>query len=502
MAIENIKEECLLSIGTTLSNGKYRIEQYLASGGFGKTYQATDTAFDEKVAIKELYIKGLCGRSIQGRDISVSLVENQRTFAAQQEKFRKEARRLRKLSNKHIVHVHDLFDENGTTYYVMDFVEGESLSTRMKRTGKPLTESEVLQILTQLLDALDCVHADGIWHLDIKPANIMLDKQGDVLLIDFGASKQLRNKDGDSLSTSSALVYTPGYASSEQMEQNIEKFGPWTDLYSLGATLYYLLTMNALPSPSDIDEDVNEALPFGDQISKKTRELIIWMMKPNRKMRPQSVADVRQYLAEDSAVPIGQQGIKIQLDGDSTVFKPSTPKTSIGGKDSETVPSQKKKGKWAMYAVLGVLALIAVIGFAMGTMSGGNTLGNETIEALEEPITYVNDYVVNLNDLGLSDEATTKFRMDKYNYTGDVNQGVPNGKGKAIFADGRVYVGNFSEGLCSDENATFTFPNGDVFQGRVDKGIFVTGRYTIKEDGSYFEGTFKDGQPNEGEWHD
>lgn len=199
MTDNSTPREGLLAIGTTLANGKYRIEKYLASGGFGNTYMAIDTAFDERVAIKELFIKGVCGRMDNATDISISLTENQRTFNAQREKFRKEARRLRKLENKHIVRVHDLFDENGTTYYVMDFIEGESLSTRLKRTHQPMTEAEVLPILAQVLDALETVHNEGIWHLDLKPANIMVDDKDNVQLIDFGASKQLRNADGNSL---------------------------------------------------------------------------------------------------------------------------------------------------------------------------------------------------------------------------------------------------------------------------------------------------------------
>lgn len=206
MTDNSTPREGLLAIGTTLANGKYRIEKYLASGGFGNTYMAIDTAFDERVAIKELFIKGVCGRMDNATDISISLTENQRTFNAQREKFRKEARRLRKLENKHIVRVHDLFDENGTTYYVMDFIEGESLSTRLKRTHQPMTEAEVLPILAQVLDALETVHNEGIWHLDLKPANIMVDDKDNVQLIDFGASKQLRNADGNSLSTSSAWL--------------------------------------------------------------------------------------------------------------------------------------------------------------------------------------------------------------------------------------------------------------------------------------------------------
>lgn len=292
----------MLKIGTILANGKYRIDRYLASGGFGNTYLATNLSFDEKVAIKELFIKGICGRSVDASQISISLPVNKDTFIAQQEKFKKEARRLRKMENPHIVRVHDLFDENGTSYYVMDLVDGESLSARLKRTKRPLSESEILKILPQILDALDCIHKEGIWHLDLKPANIMIDSNNGVKLIDFGASKQMRNRNGESISTSSAIAYTPGYASFEQMEQNFEKFGPWTDLYSLGATLYNLLTMQQPPSPSDLEENANAALKFPTVVSEKIENLILWLMKPNRKMRPQSILEVKQYIKKTDSI--------------------------------------------------------------------------------------------------------------------------------------------------------------------------------------------------------
>lgn len=292
-----ISKNDLLSIGTLLCNGKYRIEKHLASGGFGKTYLAKDTSFDEIVAIKELYIKGLCGRDAVTGDVAVTLIDNKQPFMAQQEKFRKEARRLRKLDNKHIVKVRDLFDENGTSYYVMDFIDGESFSERIKRTGR-LSESYIMSLLPQILDALDAVHKEQIWHLDLKPANIMVDSKGCVKLIDFGASKQLRSSDGTMLSTSSTLAYTPGFASSEQMEQNIEKFGPWTDLYSLGATIYYALTLNQPPSPSDINENPTEALKLPSNIGEKMAELVAWMMKPNRMERPQNAKEVSLSLRD------------------------------------------------------------------------------------------------------------------------------------------------------------------------------------------------------------
>jgi Serine/threonine protein kinase len=145
-----------------------------------------------------------------------------------------------------IVKVHDLFEENGTAYYVMDYIDGESLAERLKRTGKPMSEQDIKKLLPQILDALKEVHQNEIWHLDLKPGNIMVDKLGNAYLIDFGASKQIRAN--GSMTTSTALCYTPGYAPNEQIGQMYDRFGPWTDIYALGATIYNLLTNKKPPN--------------------------------------------------------------------------------------------------------------------------------------------------------------------------------------------------------------------------------------------------------------
>ena len=217
----------LLPIGTIL-HGTYRIDSYLSSGGFGNTYAVTNVEFEERYAIKEFFMRGISERDDNSTTISVSNAENETAFASQLVKFKKEARRLRKLNNSHIVKVYDLFDENGTAYYVMDFIDGESLADRIKRTGTPMTEKAVMAVVPQILDALNAAHEAGILHLDLKPANIMIDKQGAVKLIDFGASKQQSTTGG--ATATSAISYTNGFAPREQMEQNLSKFGPWTDI--------------------------------------------------------------------------------------------------------------------------------------------------------------------------------------------------------------------------------------------------------------------------------
>ncbi len=283
----------MLSVGSIL-RGIYRIDSYLSSGGFGNTYVATNVEFEETVAIKEFFMRGITQRDANNTSVSVSNIENKCLFDEQLQKFKKEARRLRKLRNEHIVSVHDLFEENGTAYYVMDYIDGENLSDKLKRIQKPLPEAEVMRYLPQILDALACVHQENLWHLDLKPANIMVDRNGNVTLIDFGASKQRSITGG--ATTSTAVSYTNGFAPREQMEQNLEKFGPWTDLYALGATLYNLLTNKKPPLPSDIDDDRSAdkhlALPMPATVSEKTKQLILSMLTTDRLNRPQSVEDI------------------------------------------------------------------------------------------------------------------------------------------------------------------------------------------------------------------
>ena len=127
----------------------------LGQGGFGNTYVGYNTEFEETVAIK-VFMKGVTERDETTCAVSVSNADNVGQFEEQREKFKKEARRLRKLKNEHIVKVHDLFEENGTAYYVMDYIDGESLAERMKRTAQPFSEAEVRNNLIQILEALNC----------------------------------------------------------------------------------------------------------------------------------------------------------------------------------------------------------------------------------------------------------------------------------------------------------------------------------------------------------
>lgn len=308
--MNEINNQNMLQVGTIL-HGTYKIESYLASGGFGNTYLAKNIEFDETYAIKEFFVKGVCQRDGNSTTISVSNADNINSFEQQREKFKKEARRLRSIGNPHIVKVYDLFEENGTAYYVMDYVDGENLSARLKRTNAPLAESEVRNYLNQILDGLEAIHNEGMFHLDIKPANIMVDSHNVVKLIDFGASKQQSTVGGATMST--GISYTNGYAPSEQMAQSYDKFGPWTDFYALGATVYKLLTDQDPPSVSDLSEDETEdkhlALPMPN-VSEEMKKLVVWMMQVNRLKRPKNVGEIRRILQQPSVATSNNEETK------------------------------------------------------------------------------------------------------------------------------------------------------------------------------------------------
>lgn len=497
-----INNQSMLKVGTIL-HGTYRIDSYLSSGGFGNTYVATNIEFEERVAIKEFFMKGVTQRDENQTTVSVSNAENHNSFLEQKEKFKKEARRLRKLNNEYIVSVHDLFEENGTAYYVMDYVDGENLAERLKRTGKPMTEQEVREILPQILDALKSVHDAGIWHLDMKPANIMLTKEGRVKLIDFGASKQLNAQKGGA-TTSTAISYTNGYAPREQMEQNYDKFGPWTDIYALGATLYNLLTNKRPPLPTDIDDDISNdkhlALPFPSSIGEKMKKMVLELMHTNRMERPQSIGEIQNLLIDS---PLESKSTVVQEDEETIIAYPE--KEKVANKKNKTEPDAQdsnvaknkrfnKKIIWGLAACL-LLLLILLSGFYFSSRKTDPSavIDNDSIEVV--------DSIVEVPGV---EQMAFVSALGECKYSGCVDElNRPNDpQGEAFFNDGRYYKGGFIHGTLSGKNAYFTYPNGDRFEGEFRDNSFYIGKYYVKEDGSMYSGSFKNGQPEKGLWFD
>ena len=221
-----------------LQSGKYRIIRVLGQGGFGITYLAQNTYLDKLVAIKEFFPKDFCGRDNTSH-LTLGTQNNAETVAKLKSRFLKEARNIAKLDHPGIVKIHDIFEENNTAYYVMDYIDGENLNELVKRSG-PLSESKAIEYICKVGDALEYIHSRNMTHFDVKPANIVLRKSDDQpILIDFGLSKQY-DAHGDATSTLMQGV-SNGYSPIEAYNsQSQTSFSPKTDIYSLGATLYYL----------------------------------------------------------------------------------------------------------------------------------------------------------------------------------------------------------------------------------------------------------------------
>lgn len=283
-----------LRIGTTLQGGKYMIEETLGQGGFGITYKATFLSLHKTVAIKEFYCGEINYR--QHNTVMAQSYNKNPAFEECKRKFVKEARRMANLKSSHLVSVTDIFVENNTCYYVMDYIKGGSLQDLITVKGK-LREEEAVEIFNQVVDALDVVHNHNpaLLHLDIKPSNILFNEHGKVFLVDFGASKQFSPQFG--ITTSSSLAYTKSFAPIELFSDNPQKIGPWTDYYSLGVTLYYMLTGKLPPNAFELIQ--GEVITYPSNISSKTQRLIKGLLQSDIKDRPASVNDINALLFND-----------------------------------------------------------------------------------------------------------------------------------------------------------------------------------------------------------
>ena len=279
-------------IGKTLQNGKYEIKRVLGQGGFGITYEGVQTGLGRKVAIKEFFMKDFCERETGTSQVTIVGTEGNRSLVERfKEKFIKEAQMIAGLEDvPHIIRIYDIFQENGTAYYVMQFIEGGSLDSKIKKEGA-VNESVAIGYITQMADALRQLHEQKIMHLDIKPANVLL-RGNDLSLIDFGVSKHY-DAEGDA-TTTTPVGRSKGYAPIEQYRQGgVQSFSPETDIYSLGATAYFLVTGKTPPEATELIIDPIQR-PAG--ISDSLWNVISICMNPNKNNRPHSIVEFKRLL--------------------------------------------------------------------------------------------------------------------------------------------------------------------------------------------------------------
>lgn len=282
----------------TLQGGKYRIIKVLGQGGFGITYLAEHDLMGKSVAIKEFFMKDFCNRDESTSHVTIGTEGGREQVVRFKEKFLKEARNIARLHHPNIIRISDVFEENGTAYYVMDYCENGSLESLMKSYPDGLYESAIMKYIRQVASALQFIHEQNMNHLDIKPANIMLDARDNAILIDFGLSKQY---DVTGVQTSTTPVgISHGYAPIEQYRPGgVSSFSPQVDIYSLGATLYKLASGKTPPEAHYL---LDESLP-AFSASQNIVNAVGYAMKYRSADRTQTVKGWLNILDVQASVP-------------------------------------------------------------------------------------------------------------------------------------------------------------------------------------------------------
>lgn len=393
-------------------NYSYRIERVLGVGGFGITYLASATVKVGNVsvkvnfAVKEHFMSSDCERDLDTSRVVYSNPAKDRVESSRKD-FISEANRLRKVGIEHdnIVKVNEVFEANNTAYYVMEYLDGESLRKFVKRKGR-LSEEEMLTIMTPIAYAVNYLHQARMTHLDIKPDNIMIiqNENGQVrpVLIDFGLSKHY-DKDGRPTSTINILGCSDGYAPIEQYA-GITTFSPAADIYSLGATMWFcligsdpkksteLLEGNLSKSlPDNISDYVKNIIAIATAASRCDRKIIINNIKNGNLSNPNQ-EDVIQESVSESPVP-------------TNVLSDNVHPTLLIGKDKKkngrrNLTDINKKFKYPIIGI-GVIIILGVLFFLFKNISPKEKLIKDELND-ECPLTRPESSISDINNI-LSD---------------------------------------------------------------------------------------------------
>ena len=287
----------------TMIHDRYIAGRILGQGGFGITYLGLDSLLGLKLAIKEYYPAGVAVRNTANRTVMNASSETREDFKRGMEKFLEEARILARFEGQpNIVSVRDFFEENGTAYMVMTYLEGRTLQKYLEEQGGRLSFRDAMDTLSPVMDALDEVHASGLIHRDISPDNIFVTRNGQVKLLDFGASKSAINL---AQQRSHSVVLKRGYSPPEQY-QSRGSLGPWTDVYGMAATLYRCVTGMMPPDALDrLGEDtLVQSGEIGRLFPSHAQEGLMSGLSLAPKDRPQSMRAFRErLLGEENSAP-------------------------------------------------------------------------------------------------------------------------------------------------------------------------------------------------------
>lgn len=381
--------EYLHSLAEGFRYDEYEFVRVLGVGGFGITYLGYDHNLDKPVAIKEYVPSALAVRS-EGQTIQPKSSGNQDDFDWGLERFLDEARVLGKFQNRNIIQVHRFFRHNNTAYIVMEYAEGETLSSVLESQGT-LSETDVRDFLMPIINGLKIVHDAGILHRDIKPENIIIRDDNSPVLLDFGAARQLLG----SRTADVTAFATRGYAPIEQYSSG-EGQGPWTDVYGLGATAFRCVVGSRLQDATDriINDKVGrwtEQLSGYDPQFLAAIDRAVALMHPDR---PQSLGEWQQMLdGEISAAkkdasgrpraPAGEEAVPVEL-GDASPGAEADTNVDGGGQTPPSAGPGKPKaagGSSKATLIVATVAGLAVLGSALAYLLVQNGGDGEDVSA-------------------------------------------------------------------------------------------------------------------------
>ena len=383
---ENEKKYPVALRAGTVLNDRYIVGRVLGQGGFGITYLAWDTQLEAKVAIKE-FMPGELATRVEGTTVSVLSADRSEDFTYGSERFQEEARTLAKfIGNPNIAAVTSYFDENDTSYFVMDYIEGISFKTYIANHGGKVSVEDTLNVMIPVLRALTAVHQEGFIHRDVTPDNIYITKDGMVKLLDFGSA---RYSIGDK-SKSLDVILKVGYAPKEQYIRRSRQ-GPYTDVYSCAACFYAALT-GFLPPEALERLDHDELVPVsqcGVDIPEYLDKAILKGLAVQPEDRFQSAEEFLEAIESRQVVEVPQAGAA-----------------------QPAAPAEKKLNPVLIGGVAAAVAVVLGIGIAIGgnsSRSGGEAGGGNSIAEALAPTVNIGgeEYSTALTELDLSGKNLT-----------------------------------------------------------------------------------------------
>lgn len=492
----------------------YVITKVLGRGGFGITYFAESTIYDNNIpqkgiyTIKEFCLSDVCERNEDG-SLSVT-ASGKADFDSAMKDFEHEAERLKSLRHRGIVPVNEVFHANGTVYYVMQYLGDTTLAKYVEDKGGKLSEDEACTIIEKIGQALDYLHQQRITHLDVKPVNVMMvrtpRKGVQPVLIDFGLATHYKTN-GTSTSRHGASGVSDGYSPLEQYS-GIEKFSPEADVYALGATLLFMLTGKKPEKAANMNATVLKNAVSGLNLSNATTKALMGAMQKSAENRTQSVQEFFNLLQDNDWDGSGHEGSGDGNSGDIT-----HPRKRKNGTSKQGLQIDLK-------FVLIALAALLLVGGGLWLALRDNTSQTSSYEQTEVDVIDVPD-----------DSNSGSSSTDSGSLTAD-SDSSPSGSsstGSGSSSTGSGSSSTSSGSSSSGSNSSFTdnsipAPPTPVittgtknlgyatYRGQLKNGVPEgQGTLTFSKDrriGSYqieagntIQGEFSDGQLEYGTWH-